>query len=147
MDREDKKRKGLSASFVTGAVALVFLIVGYQVALFLNRTAISKILADRSSPDTVYIAYTIEGNVQTAKEQAAPWTGSVGLLEMGLPGTGPTKPEQPGTELMESEPAASPIESGLPKTGLMETGTMEPGAAGKSPTRISESSPMPRDTG
>lgn len=77
MDREDKKRKGLSASFVTGAVALVFLIVGYQVALFLNRTAISKILADRSSPDTVYIAYTIEGNVQTAKEQAAPWTGSV----------------------------------------------------------------------
>lgn len=77
MDREDKKRKGLSASFVTGAVALVFLIVGYQVALFLNRTAISKILADRSSPDTVYIAYTIEGNVQAAKEQAAPWTGSV----------------------------------------------------------------------
>lgn len=77
MDREVKKRKGLSASFVTGAVALVFLIVGYQVALFLNRTAISKILADRSSPDTVYIAYTIEGNVQTAKEQAAPWTGSV----------------------------------------------------------------------
>lgn len=77
MDREDKKRKGLSASFVTGAVALVFLIVGYQVALFLNRTAISKILADRSSPDTVYIAYTIEGNVQTAKEQEAPWTGSV----------------------------------------------------------------------
>lgn len=77
MDREDKKRKGLSASFVTGAVALVFLIVGYQVALFLNRTAISKILADRSSPDTVYIAYTIEGNVQTAKKQEAPWTGSV----------------------------------------------------------------------
>ena len=76
MDREDKKRKGLSASFVTGAVALVFLIVGYQVALFLNRTAISKILADRSSPDTVYIAYTIEGNGQTVNEQEAPWTGS-----------------------------------------------------------------------
>ena len=72
MDREDKKRKGLSASFVTGAVALVFLIVGYQVALFLNRTAISKILADRSSPDTVYIAYTPEGNGQTVKEQAVP---------------------------------------------------------------------------
>ena len=76
MDREDKKRKGLSASFVTGAVALVFLIVGYQVALFLNRTAISKILADRSSPDTVYIAYTPEGNGQTVNEQEALWTGS-----------------------------------------------------------------------
>lgn len=77
MDREDKKRKGLSASFVTGAVALVFLIVGYQVALFLNRTAISKILADRSSPDTVYIAYTPEGNGQAVKEQEAPRTGDV----------------------------------------------------------------------
>ena len=77
MDREDKKRKGLSASFVTGAVALVFLIVGYQVALFLNRTAISKILADRSSPDTVYIAYNPEGNGQAVKEQEAPRTGDV----------------------------------------------------------------------
>ena len=43
-------------------------------------------------------------------------------------------------------------ETGLKETEPMETkpaktGTMEPGAAGKSPTRISESSPMPRDTG
>ena len=99
MDREDKKRKGLSASFVTGAVALVFLIVGYQVALFLNRTAISKILADRSSPDTVYIAYTIEGNVQTAKEQAAPWAGSVndGNRTTGN-GTAGNRAERNGTD-------------------------------------------------
>ena len=37
----------LSASFMTGTIALVFLVIGYQVALFLNRAAVSKVLADR----------------------------------------------------------------------------------------------------
>lgn len=41
---------------MTGTIALVFLIVGYQIALFINRAAITKILADRSSPDTVFVA-------------------------------------------------------------------------------------------
>ncbi len=45
--------KGLSASFVTGVIALVFLVTGYQTALFINRAAVSKIIAD--TPDTVYI--------------------------------------------------------------------------------------------
>ena len=44
---EEKKKSGLSASFVTGAVALVFLTVGYQVAVFLNRAALSRILEER----------------------------------------------------------------------------------------------------
>lgn len=48
------KRK-LSASFTTGAVALVFLIIGYQVALFLHRAASSRIVANRDRPDTVYV--------------------------------------------------------------------------------------------
>lgn len=52
---EEKKKPGLSASFVTGAVALVFLIVGYQVALFVNRAAVSKIMSVRESPDTVFV--------------------------------------------------------------------------------------------
>lgn len=56
MGKEDKKKgKKLPVSFVTGAIALVFLIVGYQVALFLNRAAISKILAEETTTDTVYV--------------------------------------------------------------------------------------------
>ena len=55
MGKEDKKGKKLPVSFVTGAIALVFLIVGYQVALFLNRAAISKILAEEAVADTVYV--------------------------------------------------------------------------------------------
>lgn len=48
---EEKKKSGLSASFVTGAVALVFLTVGYQVAVFLNRAALSRILEEREAAE------------------------------------------------------------------------------------------------
>ncbi len=50
----DGRRKALSASFITGAIALVFLIVGYQAALFMNRAAQKK-LGARHSVDTLYI--------------------------------------------------------------------------------------------
>lgn len=50
-----KKRNGLSASFVTGAIALVFLIIGYQVALFVHKAAALRLAANRDHPDTVYV--------------------------------------------------------------------------------------------
>ena len=49
------KRIRVSASFMTGAVALVFLIIGYQTALFLHKSAMLKILGNRDRPDTVYV--------------------------------------------------------------------------------------------
>lgn len=54
-DRKDNKDKRLSASFITGAIALVFLAIGYQTALFVYRASSLKILADANSPDTVYV--------------------------------------------------------------------------------------------
>ncbi len=49
------KRKPLSASFVTGAIALVFLIIGYEVAVFIHKAAVTRIEANRDHPDTVYV--------------------------------------------------------------------------------------------
>lgn len=51
------KRKGssLHGSFVTGAIALVFLIIGYEVALFVHKAALLRIQANRDRPDTVYV--------------------------------------------------------------------------------------------
>lgn len=48
-------RKRMSASFMTGAVALVFLVTGYQTALFVHKAAVMKILGNRDHPDTVYV--------------------------------------------------------------------------------------------
>ena len=53
--KNQSKSKGLSASFITGAIALVFLIIGYQVALFVHKAAALRIVANQDHPDTVYV--------------------------------------------------------------------------------------------
>lgn len=55
MKSEDSKRSGLSESFVMGVIAVVFLLVGYQTALFIHRAAVIKIAAEKDVPDTVYV--------------------------------------------------------------------------------------------
>ena len=47
--------KKLPNSFSTGAVALVFLVIGYQVCLFVQKAAVSTVTAHRDRPDTVYV--------------------------------------------------------------------------------------------
>ena len=53
--KKGKTGKGLTASFTTGAIALVFLIIGYQVALFVHHAAKLKLAANVDRPDTVYV--------------------------------------------------------------------------------------------
>lgn len=46
---------GSAAAFKVGAIALAFLILGYQAALFTTRAARLRLEANRDRPDTVYI--------------------------------------------------------------------------------------------
>jgi DNA uptake protein ComE-like DNA-binding protein len=55
----EKKISKLSDSFRVGVIALVFLIVGYQTALFVYRASVMKIVSNRDEPDTVYIYHTL----------------------------------------------------------------------------------------
>ncbi len=50
------KKKYSGTSFKVGVIALTFLIIGYQTAVFIHRTAILRIESLRDNPDTVYIA-------------------------------------------------------------------------------------------
>lgn len=52
---DEKKKSRLSESFVMGVIAMVFLIVGYQTALFVYRASVMKIVSNRDEPDTVYV--------------------------------------------------------------------------------------------
>lgn len=61
MEEGKKKSKSPNASFVTGAIALVFLIIGYQAALFIHKAAVLRIAANRDRPDTVYV-YVNDGD-------------------------------------------------------------------------------------
>ena len=55
MGQIEEKKRGLSESFIIGVIAIVFLIVGYQTALFIHQAAVMKIAANRDEPDTVYV--------------------------------------------------------------------------------------------
>ena len=55
-----KRQKTLKNSFTTGAIALVFLIIGFEVALFIHKAAVTRLVADRDRPDTVYIVERIK---------------------------------------------------------------------------------------
>ena len=59
--KDEKERGGISQSFVMGVIALVFLIIGYQTALFLHNAAVTRIAANRDAPDTVYIYNGVVG--------------------------------------------------------------------------------------
>lgn len=52
---KEKERNGISQSFVMGVISLVFLIIGYQTALLIHNSAVTKIVACRDEPDTVYV--------------------------------------------------------------------------------------------
>ena len=67
MRKEDKKKSAVSESFVMGVVALVFLLTGYQTALFVHRAAVTEIAASRETPDTVYIYKESDAPVRMAE--------------------------------------------------------------------------------
>lgn len=71
-----RSRSPLSASFITGAIALVFLVIGYQVALFVHKAAATALLAKRDKPDTVFVvdrtlAEELIGNAAKPEEAEA----------------------------------------------------------------------------
>lgn len=55
MEKKSPEKKVSDTTFKIGAIALTFLIIGYQAAVFIHRTAILRIESLRDSPDTVYI--------------------------------------------------------------------------------------------
>ena len=54
--RKNKVSAQLDASLKAGAIALVFLVLGYQTALFVHKAAVTKIISNRDCPDTVFIS-------------------------------------------------------------------------------------------
>jgi DNA uptake protein ComE-like DNA-binding protein len=70
---EGKRQKTLKSSFTTGAIALVFLIIGFETALFVHKAAVTRLVADRDRPDTVYVVERVEPAADAADEE----TGTV----------------------------------------------------------------------
>ena len=67
--KRQKTPKKPTASFTTGAIALVFLIIGFEVALFVHKAAVMRLVADRDRPDTVYIVERPKPRAETEDEE------------------------------------------------------------------------------
>lgn len=53
--QEAPSRGKVTAAFKVGAISFAFLVIGYQVALFIHSAAVSRIISNRDAPDTVYV--------------------------------------------------------------------------------------------
>ena len=84
---EGKRQKTLKSSFTTGAIALVFLIIGFETALFIHKAAVTRLVADRDHPDTVYIVERVKPKVEPqpapAEEPAEEETDTVYVRRSG----------------------------------------------------------------
>lgn len=76
MGRSEERKSGLSESFIIGVIAIVFLIVGYQTALFIHQASVMKIAANRDHPDTVYIH--VPENPSLDRKSSAEPDGTIG---------------------------------------------------------------------
>ena len=74
-NRKTAKNEPLAASFKTGALALVFLLIGYETALFIHRAAELKLAANRDKPDTVYV-YAGD-TLALSRMTAGEWSGGL----------------------------------------------------------------------
>ena len=61
----------MRSSFKTGAIALAFLVLGFELALFVHRAAESRIVANRDRPDTVYVYPGARGDVPSPTASTA----------------------------------------------------------------------------
>lgn len=61
MKNSDKDGRKPSASFIAGAIALLFLIIGYQAALFIHKASVARVIANHDRPDTVYVTLPGDG--------------------------------------------------------------------------------------
>ncbi len=77
----NEKRGKLSASFIMGAVALAFLAIGYQTALFVHRATQLHILAAKEAPDTVYVVERWVDTTASEDNAAGPRNNAVRYIE------------------------------------------------------------------
>lgn len=73
MGKEKKTNRPLSV-FKTGVISLAFLMVGYQLALFIHHTASVKLEANTPRTDTVFVI-----DAEIARQVLEPSSGNVGI--------------------------------------------------------------------
>lgn len=67
MTKQNSDSNRNSNSFTVGAIALVFLAIGYQTALFIHKATVAEVVRNKDNPDTVYVYRSVQS--YTNKEE------------------------------------------------------------------------------
>lgn len=73
MQKDKNEENKPTKAYTVGAIALAFLIIGYQTALFIHKAAVSKIISNSDHPDTVFV-YTTEVESKATRSATGPKT-------------------------------------------------------------------------
>ena len=101
-DKDPAPQQGRSsvAAFKVGAIALAFLIIGYQAALFTTRAARLRLEANRDHPDTVFVYAVPPGESAASTGTARP--GETTVVRRNAPHSGFVEQYRRATRRVES---------------------------------------------
>ena len=101
-DKDPAPQQGRSnaAAFKVGAIALAFLIIGYQAALFTTRAARLRLEANRDHPDTVFVYAAPPGESAASTGTARP--GETTVVRRNAPHSGFVEQYRRATRRVES---------------------------------------------
>ena len=96
-----------SSVFKVGAIALAFLIIGYQSSLFIHRAAVLRIAANRDRPDTVFVyiptdAASGSASLESSPASASPAAGGVVMIRKNAEHSATVEQERRRTRRVES---------------------------------------------
>ena len=115
MGKKSAKDEAPSSVFKVGAIALAFMILGYQSALFVQRAATLRIAANRDRPDTVFVYVPSDAASDSASLEMAP-EDFASLIPPTAEAAGPSRSRGHGRP---RSPEPSPASASLSEDGIV----------------------------
>lgn len=97
----------MKSSFKTGAIALAFLVLGFELAMFVHRAAVERVVANRDRPDTVYVSAHSAGAVSGLDAISAHGCSGRGPATLG--GTAERSARRPDIAPAENDDSIRPV--------------------------------------
>jgi competence protein ComEA len=128
-----EEKKSVGTTLRISAVAVTFLVIGYQAALFVNSSAVAQLIANRDAPDTVYVT-----DEALARRILAADASNIALTEPPRPADSEFQMTSGGSG--EPSPSDKPAAAGVQLDGLQTGRTNESGSGSVTVRRNAEHS-------
>ena len=83
-EEKTSSQSRIPATFKVGAVAMAFLVIGYQAALFIRSAAVTRLVSNRDAPDTVFVVDEALARRVLAEAVPEPAGGGAAAADRGV---------------------------------------------------------------